>query len=1245
MKSPSARAFLVAAISLLAASALPVAAAAGGEGCKPSPGVEVVWRALGAVIPGSVADTEIRITPRLPVERIQLTVAPPEGLEMLGPLPSFDGPAATGETLTFPVRVRAPEGRAPSLRARVDVVSRTGRYGVGASLDLTPERFKEPAAHGGRLLQLAEGSQLEFPASAVAGGMAGAAASTAEGSPSAAATLTGRFYYRDRVFDQDGFIHAVSSANPMKPIRRADVELIRTRSAVQATVASGSTDDSGAFSLTAPDALDTDTFTVKVLSTIQNWPVLDVRVRISANQPTVYSAITPSLQKPASGTHVGEFVVEPLMGGEAFNVLDSCVDGALLIESLTGSLPSSGLSVNWSQGSTIGTYFTRGASSGSISLLGEEAYDDCVVIHEYGHYAASFYSNDDSPGQLHYIDDSNQDVRLSWSEGWSSYFQSAARRLAGDPHPTWYVDTSGESGAGQLNFSYECEGPSYAVQGTASEVVVQSLLWDIEDGLDTPDEMPGSDDDPLSLPRSQIWEVLTGPLMTATYVSLEDFWEGWMNAPVANGYYEEMKAAFGALGVEYVPDEHEADNVPAAATDLPLDGTPVHHTFYGVGDVDYHRVTLAAGERVVVETLNVLGWGDTYLEVFDPAATLIAYNADRTTTDISSIVTAIAPVSGEYLVKVHRESKGKALYAEYGSYDMRAIRGSLNTLSLTALAATAPIANTGYSVGAAWGDYDGDDDPDCYVVNNTAAGSATAVDALFQNLGNRSFSNATLAAGLGNPEGGVGAAWADYDNDGDLDLFVTGHGLFRNLGNGRFADATAASGVVDLGREFDAAWADADADGWLDLVVISREHPFALWHNNADGTFTDVAPSAGFESPADGGNGYACAWGDYDGDRMPDLFVAKLDAPAHVLYHNLGGNQFENVTEAAGVASTTGAQGASWGDIDNNGRLDLFVASTGENALYVNRGDGTFANEAARYGVNDPNTAVGSGFVDYDLDGDLDLFVVNLTTSDLMFQNLGGTMIRVDHVLAPAVVTGPDYGCSWADVDADGDADLYLTRGCTSASCLSNLLYINGLNDGAAPRPWLKVKLQGQTANRDGIGALILVHAGEHHQAREVGTNVGWASKSRVPELFGFPTGATVDSVEVFWPSRHYNIVRHPSSNTVLNILEDVFTPVIPPEVPPPFAVALRGPFPNPFRSATGMGFTLTRDADVTVEIFDVVGRRVRRLLDGRFPAGDHVAGWDGEDDRAVAAPAGLYFYRITAGGRTEVRRLMRIAR
>jgi hypothetical protein len=136
-----------------------------------------------------------------------------------------------------------------------------------------------------------------------------------------------------------------------------------------------------------------------------------------------------------------------------------------------------------------------------------------------------------------------------------------------------------------------------------------------------------------------------------------------------------------------------------------------------------------------------------------------------------------------------------------------------------------------------------------------------------------------------------------------------------------------------------------------------------------------------------------------------------------------------------------------------------------------------------------------------------------------------------------------------------------------------------------------------------------------------------------------------VDSVQVIWPNHHYNLVRHPTPNSVLEIEEDTLTPVLPPEPTPPFSVILRGPFPNPSRGATGMGFTLSLPAQVKVEVFDVVGRRVRVLADRLFEAGDHVVGWDGASDLGGPSPAGIYFYRLTAGGRTEVRRLVRISR
>jgi hypothetical protein len=1211
------------------------------DGCKPSPGVTVTWEAREALVPGRIAATEIRLSSRFAVESVRLSVRIPAGIEVLDPLPAYDGRPAPGETLAFPLRIRVPDGRSPLLEARVEVRSDRGDYRVGTALDPTPPQFLTLAARGGKTVSTLTGDLVQFNAVRIPGSATAAPPrSGAMAAPVETVILEGHFFYRDRVLGADGFIYASYPANPLKPVRRADVELLQVVGAAETVIATTATDLTGAFSFSVPGAPG-DTYRVRAVSRSDAWGGALVRIRQSAAVPTFYGAASATFQKPASGTQVGDFIIEPELGGEAFNILDSCLEGAFTVEELEGSLPGQTLNVYWNAGSAAGTYFSR--SQWAIYLLADEGYDDSVIIHEYGHYVAWLYSKDDSFGGAHYVEDSAQDVRLSWSEGWASYFQSAVRARAGDPYPSWYVDTWGTPGSGQLYFAYDAEPPTFAVRGTGSEVAVHAVLWDIEDGPDTPDSWPGVDDDPLNLSRALTWEVVTGPLTSAFNVSLEDFWEGWFSPAVNNGHRPEMETTFAALGAEYFPDALEADGTGGLAKETPLDGTPQHHSFYPEGDQDYQRFTAEAGDRITVETLNVVGFGDTYLEIIDPNLAVVGTSSNRSADDLSSLVAFTAGMTGTYLAHVRREySTSLSALALYGSYDLRAMRGIAKSVAMTPLSASSGVANTGYGVGAAWADYDLDSRPDLYLVNNTAAvtylGPATAVDALYRNLGGGAFSNVTTSAQLGSSEGNVGAAWGDYDNDGYPDLFVSDHGLYRNLGNGKFLDVTAASGVSDIGREFDAAWVDADSDGLLDLFVLRRDGPSALWHNNGGGTFSDVAGVAGFNFPSDGGNAYGCAWGDFDGDRRADLFMAHLGTRGHALYRNLGDNQFEDVTEAAGVASSVAASGGAWGDVNNDGLLDLFVASNGANALYINQGGGVFVNEAARYGVNDPNLAIGAGFADYDLDGDLDLYVVNVSAVNLLYQNLGGAMLRVNQ----AGDDGAGYGCAWGDMDGDGDPDLYLTRGCSSSGCQPNILYRNFAADGAAPT-WLKVSLRGQDSNRDGIGALIMVHAEGLIQTRQMGTGGGWASKSLLPETFGFPAGTEVDSVEVFWPSGYYNVARNPGLGSTLMLVEDTSTPVLPPAEAPPFSVTLRAPAPNPFSRATTASFTLTQSAEVRVEIFDLAGRRLRVLMDRRLEAGDHVVGWDGEDGRGRTVAPGVYFYRLAADDRVEVRKLVRV--
>lgn len=474
--------------------------------------------------------------------------------------------------------------------------------------------------------------------------------------------------------------------------------------------------------------------------------------------------------------------------------------------------------------------------------------------------------------------------------------------------------------------------------------------------------------------------------------------------------------------------------------------------------------------------------------------------------------------------------------------------------------------------GGAFFDYDGDGDPDVYAVNSgpivaRPAGEAP-VNALFHNDDGH-FTK--VEAGLSHPGIGMGVAAADYDLDGDLDLYLTNFGpntLFRN-DNGTFVDIGAAAGVDDGRWGTSCAFADYDLDGDLDLYVAnyvaydpqtadtelipymadyeshrgqtppSYPHPdnFSgqsdlLYRNENGEGFVDVSAVARIET---GGKGLGVAFADYDQDGWPDVYVAN-DAVRNSLYRNSQDGTFRETAALEGVGYGLDGQmeagmGVDWGDYDADGLLDLTVTNfqAEPNALY--RRDGPFFSPATfDAGVGLPSLpllAFGTQFFDADLDGDLDLFAANGHVLDnvklidqstsygqrnLLLRNDGGRFSDVSEAVGPGFdLQRVSRGSAVGDYDSDGDPDLLVFNSGQPLSLLRN--------DGGHDNHWLTVRLAGADGNPNGIGARVTAHSGDLVQTRELRGSRSYLSQSQLQVSLGLGHRSQLDSIEVRWPS------------------------------------------------------------------------------------------------------------------------------
>jgi enediyne biosynthesis protein E4 len=472
-----------------------------------------------------------------------------------------------------------------------------------------------------------------------------------------------------------------------------------------------------------------------------------------------------------------------------------------------------------------------------------------------------------------------------------------------------------------------------------------------------------------------------------------------------------------------------------------------------------------------------------------------------------------------------------------------------------------------FGPGVCVADFDGDGWQDIYFVNgrDLYGRGIAAVNALYRNNHNGTFTDVTDKAGVPGTGYGLGCVWGDFDNDGFPDLFVTQYGknvLYRNNGNGTFTDVTEKAGVGGLESgafHSGATFFDYDRDGWLDLYVGSyvdlqdkrycrlgevlsscapseyHGSPDALYHNNRDGTFTNVTKAAGIYQP--NGKNLSVQAADYDDDGWPDLFVANDGLNAY-LYHNEHNGTFKEVGLTAGMAVTSrgtvmAAMCISLGDYDNDGRLDLYISDFQRSSdhLWHNDGKGFFDEVSDEAGITRPTRDVlsfGGGFFDYDNDGLLDIFIANGHVYPEVEQASPGTLYRQLNSLfhnegngkfaevGRSSGTGFDTpyvgrGLAFADLDNDGFVDVVVANNGDSPLVLHN--------SGANGNHFVSFKLKGTKSNKDAMGTRIRVTSGTTSQVREITGGGSYLSQSDLRPNFGLGKAVRADTVEITWPS------------------------------------------------------------------------------------------------------------------------------
>jgi len=504
------------------------------------------------------------------------------------------------------------------------------------------------------------------------------------------------------------------------------------------------------------------------------------------------------------------------------------------------------------------------------------------------------------------------------------------------------------------------------------------------------------------------------------------------------------------------------------------------------------------------------------------------------------------------------------------------------------------ILFSGASEGVCVFDYNNDGMDD--ILFTTRNGSSNH---LYRNEGNMIFMDVSFESNIGVTMEARTAVAGDFDNDGDLDVFIgatVGESmLFENTGEGTFQDITDISGINISDQVRGSSWVDHDKDGFLDLYVGLLYEPNKLFKNNGDGTFVDVAQNIGAAGPLTAGIIMGLGFIDYDRDGDQDLFITQDNNNGNILLRYEDYGAYTDVSAISQIDLDVMGMGVAFGDIDRDGLFDFYTTNLYENSLLLNSISGVFLDISTSSGTEDIPGSMGWGtfFFDANNDGWVDIYNNNETAfggviNSLMI-NQGDQTFNMLNYESGAVINNNGYGSAFSDFDQDGDLDMILVGHPSSSGS------INLLRNDSDPQNWIMFKLSQLEQNIYGVGSTIELYHGNTRQLNFIGAGNGYCSQNTLNVHFGLGQETIIDSVIVFWPDgisesfsglvfNEINYLNRGSGIAILSTTSESFLPE---------EIRLNDPYPNPFNNNTTLEIQVAKNTKSNIYIYDLKGQEV----------------------------------------------------